>query len=516
MAGSVPYALPFMRKQPATEQIDIKALIPNNNLEIINALADGQVRWQSGQGEISVQVGGTLSNPAVVGLASFREGSISSDYLSNDITGLTGDVRFNLEQIDIQQLQANMGDGRLVVSGRLPLLPSGRPILGTAFAQAQPMVANTDGLIIALENLPVDYSDLLQAEIQGQVSIAGAALAPTVSGDIKINDGLVQANKLLRQMGSINLPTQDEVAAISPYRADYLDLDPLSLQPKEQTSGLLSRLAVQDFDVSFGDRLIVQGQPFYNISALGGLTINGPLSNLQPDGTISLTSGWINLFATQFRLDRDAPNTATFSPENGLNPFVDVVMTARVQEADISPAPVQAGGFLQAEVNESQVDTFGDVNYIQVEAVAEGRASELKDNLMLTSDPSRNQGELLALLSSNVVTGITSASYLQLGEFLGAGSFNSIGDRIADVVGLQSFSVAPTTSRSDKGSSSIGIEVAATARLSDRFKVDFQQILNSSSRPLLGTQYQLTDELNLRGASNLNETEFELEYRLKF
>ena len=515
LEGTIPYALPFMTVQPPTEQLDISAVVPNNSLEVVNALTDGQVRWQSGEGEVSVQVGGTLTNPAVVGLASFRDGTITSDQLSENITGLTGDVRFNLERIDIQQLQAKMGDGRLVVTGRLPLLPSGQPILGTV-DRVQPATQAANGIVVAIENLPVDYSDLLEAKFAGQVSVTGAALSPIISGNVEINDGRVEANRLLAQAGSINLPTANEVEEISPYRVDYLNLDPLALRPREKTSGLLNRLAVQDFNVSFGDRLIVAGQPFYNISALGGLTINGSLSSLQPDGVIELKSGWINLFATQFRLDKDEPNTATFSPESGLNPFVDVVMSARVQEADISPAPTQAGGFLQAEVNESQVDTFGDVDYIRVRAVAEGPASELKDNLVLASDSSRSQGELLALLGSNVVTGITNASYLQAGEFLGAGSFNNIGDRIADVVGLQSFSVAPTTEAGDEGSTSIGIEVAATARLNDRFKLDFQQILNSSSRPLLGTQYQLTDEVTLRGASNLDDTEFELEYRIEF
>ena len=514
--GKIPYALPFMTVQPSTDRLAINAVVPNNSLEVINALTDSRVRWQSGQGEIDVQVGGTLAQPAVVGLASFRNGTISSSELSSDITGLTGDVRFNLERIDIQQLQAQMGEGRLAISGRLPLLPSGQSILGISSGGTQPTTQETTGIVVAIENLPVDYSDLLEANVQGQMTIAGAAIAPTVSGNLEIDDGQVQANRLLAQAGSINLPTREEVEEINPYRADYLNIDPLALQQREETPGLLDRLSLQNFNVSFGDRLIIQGQPFYNISALGGLTINGPLSNLQPNGTIELKSGWINLFATQFRLDRDEPNTATFSPENGLNPFVDVVMAARVQEADISPAPVQAGGFLQAEVNESQVDTFGDVEYIRVEAVAEGLASELRDSLVLTSDPSRGQGELLALLGSNVVTGIASASYLQVGEFLGAGSFNSFGDRIADIVGLQSFSVAPTTETDDEGSTSIDIEVAVTARLNDRFKVDFQQILNSSSRPFLGTQYQFTDELSLRGASNLDDAEFELEYRIEF
>ena len=524
--GTVPYALPFMTVQPPTERLDINAIVPNQSLEFINALSDEQVQWQSGQGEIAVQVGGTLAQPAVVGEASFREGSVTSSLLGDDITNLNGEVQFNLERVNIPQLQANMGDGRIAISGRLPLLPSGQSLLGPSFSgqtlssqsglNLENLEEAENGLVIAIENLPIDYSNLLEADFQGEVFVTGAALAPTISGNLEVNNGEVRANNLLSQAGATDLPTAEEAEEISPYRVDYLNLDPLALPPLNRPQGFLDKLLIQDFNLNFGDRLVIAGQPFYNISALGGVTVNGSVSNLQPAGTIELKSGWVNLFATQFRLDRNAPNTATFTPEAGLNPFVDVVLAARVQESDITPAPVAAGGFLKAEVNESQVETFGDVEYIRVQAIAEGPASELQDSLVLTSDPPRGQGELLALVGSNVFTGVTGASYLQVGEFLGAGSLNNFGDRIADIVGLRSFSVAPTTETGDEGGTSIGIEVQAAASLNDRFDIDFQQILNSRSRPLLGTQYRLTDEIKLRGASNLDETEFEIEYRLEF
>lgn len=518
--GNVPYALPFMTVQPPTELIDINARIPNDSLEVINALSDDRVRWQSGQGEVAVQIGGTLAQPAVVGNARFKDGTISSLLLRDDLTNLTGDVRFNLERVDVQQLQANMGNGRIAINGRLPLLPSGQSILGSSSGQllsTQGLTTQSeDRLTIALEDLPVDYSDILQAVLKGQVLVSGAALAPTVSGNIEINEGEIRANQLLSQAGSINLPTPEQAEEISPYRAGYLNLDPLALQPARKPEGLLDRVTLQNFGLNFGDRLTVAGQPLYNISAAGGLTVNGPLSDLQPNGTIQLKSGWINLFATQFRLDKDAPNTATFSPGGGLNPLVDIVMVARVQEANITPSPQAAGGFLQADVNESQVNRIGNVEYIEVQAVAEGPASELSDRLVLTSDPPRDQRELLALVGSNVFTGLADASYLQVAEFLGAGSLTSFGDRIADAVGLKSFSVAPTTGNGREGSSSIGLEVAAAASITNRFDIDFQQVLNSKQRPLLGTQYRINDNLRLRGASNLDDTEFELEYRIRF
>ncbi|MGB7250610.1 MAG: translocation/assembly module TamB domain-containing protein, partial [Phormidesmis sp.] len=530
--GRVPYALAFMTVQPTTEQIAINAVVPNDNFEVINALTDGQVLWQSGQGEVLTQVSGTLAQPVVAGRASFREGAISSPLLRDPLTSINGEVRFNLEQVDIQQLRATVGEGSIAVAGGLPLLPSGESILGEAFQlsqvkQVQPpqtipadlptnIDQNNGGLVVALENLPVDYSDLLRATIEGRVLVMGAVLAPTISGAVEIDDGRIEANRLLAQAGSLNLPTTAEVEEISPYRAEYLEIDPLAPQPKEKTPGILERVTLQNFALAFGDRLTITGQPFYNITALGDITVNGPLSDLQPAGTIALKSGWINLFSTQFRLDRNAPNTATFTPENGLDPVVDVVMRARVQEADVTPAPPAAGGFATADVNESQVETIGDVQYISVEAVAQGPASELSDRLSLTSSPPREQGELLALVGSNVFSGVTGASLTQVAGFIGGGSLASFGDRIADAVGLRSFSVFPTTDTADDSSVGIGIGVEATADISSRFGVSIFEILNSSNPPQLGLQYRFTDDLDLRGASNLDETEFKLEYRIEF
>ncbi|WP_121971322.1 translocation/assembly module TamB domain-containing protein [Leptolyngbya sp. BC1307] len=255
LEGTILYALPFMTVQPSTEQIDLTAIVPNSSFEVINALTDDQVRWESGRGRVVVEVGGTLTEPVVAGQASFREGTIVSSLLEDDLTDLNGDVQFDLEQVNIQQLQARMGDGQLAVTGTLPLLPSGQSVLAEGLPSLQtkqmpPESQNRSGLSIALQNLPVDYSDILQATFGGRVFVTGAVLAPTVSGNVEIENGQIQANRLLRQAGLIDLPTIEEVEDVNPYRAEYLDVDPLALQPAEEPKGLLDRLTLQNFGLT--------------------------------------------------------------------------------------------------------------------------------------------------------------------------------------------------------------------------------------------------------------------------
>jgi hypothetical protein len=68
-----------------------------------------------------------------------------------------------------------------------------------------------------------------------------------------------------------------------------------------------------------------------NVGLSGRLLLSGnpvvPLG-LLPSGTIRLEGGVLNLVATQFRLDRDSPNTLTFSPEAGLDPLLDIALSS--------------------------------------------------------------------------------------------------------------------------------------------------------------------------------------------
>ncbi|MBE9069458.1 translocation/assembly module TamB domain-containing protein [Leptolyngbya cf. ectocarpi LEGE 11479] len=525
LRGTVPYALPFMTVQPATERLALKAVVPDDSFDVINTLTQDQVRWEEGRGEVVVQVDGTVQQPIVTGNMSLRDGVVSSALLKTPVTNLSGDIQFDLEQIGIQNLQANLGDGLLQVAGQLPLFPPGQSILAqaaqttkTAKKQSNRRSKNAaDGLLISLDQLPIDYSGILQAVFDGQVSITGAVLEPTVGGTIEIGNGQIRATELLSQAGAITVPTEADLEEVNPYRADFLGVDPLAPKSAAQPTSVLDKVTLQDFALVLSDRLSIVGQPFFNIRALGDLTINGTFSALKPRGVIALKSGWINLFSTQFRLDSNASNTATFTPENGLDPYVDVVMTTRVQETNVSRVPASSGEIASAEIDDNTtLESVGDVQYINVQAVAQGNASELSDSLALTSNPSRNQDMLLALLGSNVIQGLASGSLTQFAGFLGAGSLARFSNDLANALGLQSFSVFPTTDTSTESTAGIGIGVEASFRLGNSINISILEILNSGNPPQLGLQYRLSDELQLEGSSDLNDTELKLEYRIEF
>jgi len=68
-----------------------------------------------------------------------------------------------------------------------------------------------------------------------------------------------------------------------------------------------------------------------NVGVAGRVMLSGNPTvpgGLLPSGTIRLEGGVLNLVATQFRLDRDSPNTITFSPDTGLDPLLDVALSS--------------------------------------------------------------------------------------------------------------------------------------------------------------------------------------------
>jgi translocation and assembly module TamB len=415
-----------------------------------------------------------------------------------------------------------MGDGTLAIRGQLPLLSSGESLLAQASTKQVPKPSSTegtqpsDGISIALGELPLDYRGVIDLRVNGRMGITGAVLEPTIGGKIELDDGFVQANQLLRQVGAIDLPTVEEVEQINPYRAQFLGIDPLAPNAGGAAPEFLDQVLLQNLVIVFRDRLVIAGQPFYNLTADGGIRINGTLSDPKPDGEIDLRTGWINLFSTQFLLDSNAPNSIVFTPEDGLNPYLDVALRTRVRETNITEIPPSNDGFVSSEISDHDIRSVGEVQFINVEAIAQGYASELSETLRLSSNPTRSQEQLVALLGSNITSGLANATLTQFAGFLGAGGLAGFGNDIANALGLRSFSVFPTTDTSEESTAGVAIGVEASFAIGDSIGISVLEILNSGNPPQIGLQYRITDELQLRGSSNLNDTEMRLEYRTTF
>lgn len=533
LQGDIPYALPFMTIQPDTDQISVVLNLEDEGLELLNLVTNERLRWEAGEANITLQVGGTLADPIVVGNAAFENGVLVSTAFSQPVTDLTGSLRFNTQEVLVERLQANYGGGDVAITGRLPIQ---QPSPSVAASEQAP----GDGLAVAINQVDIDYDGVVEAELDGEIFVASALLSPTITGTVQVGNGVMRPNDLLRQFESLpnsdlEIPAGEEADLlveeplpdyIEAYRAERNGFD---LPDPAQTGldGPLSRVALNNLQLVLTDDLVIVGQPFYYITASGDLLVNGTFSDLQPSGVITLNSGWINLFSTQFRLVSNQTNTATFFPGQGLNPFLNVSMRARLQETNITQV-ANINPFISAEIADTNATSnfFGEVEFVTIFATAYGYVSELQnretpslagDLITLSSRPSRSQDELLALLGSSVVTNIYSASLTQLAGFAGSGALAGIGDRIADTVGLRSFSIFPTTDLATETQAGIGIGVEAVFDIGESISVDVLEIIDNGNPPRVGLSYRLSNQLRARGTTNFSGDEtFSIEYELRF
>ncbi|MHC5718979.1 MAG: translocation/assembly module TamB domain-containing protein, partial [Nostoc sp.] len=190
-------------------------------------------------------------------------------------------------------------------------------------------------------------------------------------------------------------------------------------------------------------------QPLLRFDAKGDLTINGTLAKPLPEGVIRLTGGRLSLFSTEFTLARGYEQTARFVPSQGLDPTLDVRLTAIVPEASARNTQILESP-LSAEVSDVSANNFGTLRTVTVQARVNGPASKLGDSLELTSEPSRSRGEIVGLLGGSILSsfgqtdatqGLTNfASSTILGGL--QGSITAIGQ----AVGFSEFRIYPTPS----------------------------------------------------------------------
>lgn len=92
-------------------------------------------------------------------------------------------------------------------------------------------------------------------------------------------------------------------------------------------------------ELVFGPELRAVFPVVLNVGVSGNLLLSGnpaQPNGLLPSGVIRLEGGVLNLVATQFRLDMDAPNSITFSPEAGLDPLLDLALSSSELRAVIT------------------------------------------------------------------------------------------------------------------------------------------------------------------------------------
>ncbi|MFQ4146766.1 translocation/assembly module TamB domain-containing protein [Chlorogloeopsis sp. ULAP02] len=490
ITGSLPYKLPFASVTPDHNQVSLDVKVQNEGLAVLNLLTD-QVAFEKGEGDVNLTVSGTTEQPVLKGIATVKGATFAAQALPEKLTDVTGKVEFNFDRIKVESIQGKFSKGNVIAQGEIPV-----------FNNSQQSIDNP--LNVSLNQLAVNLKGRYEGGVSGDLLITGSALNPAIGGNLKLSDGQVL---LTESANAVANASNNEESAL------------LKAIKQEKSNGGNSATRLDDLQILLGKNVEIALPPILSFQATGSLSVNGSLSKPEPEGTIRLRNGDVNLFTTQFNLARGYEHTATF--RGNQNPDLDIRLIASVLDAN--PLQVTRSS-VSSEINDGIITTFDPVNTVRIEAIIDGPASQLNQHLELTSNPSRSQTEIVALLGGSFVEtfgrGDTTLGLVNLaGSALNLQrTFNQIGNAF----GLSELRLFPTitfddTNTTKKNTSSVDLAMEAGVDVSRSFSVSALKILTSDKPPQFGINYRLNPELRLRTSTDLSgDNRAVLEYENRF
>nr|WP_228024485.1 translocation/assembly module TamB domain-containing protein [cf. Phormidesmis sp. LEGE 11477] len=523
-----------MTVEPDSDRLDIDINVENEGLALLNIFND-QVAYESGEGQVSLTVDGTLDKPIIRGSASLSDAVVSASILPEPLTNVTGEAEFLGERIVVNRLQGQFESGQVSAAGVLPLRANGGglndPLQGSVPA------ASTNPLSVILDGVDISLNDIYDGGVDGQLVIGGSIAGGTeIGGQVFLSDGRIQLpdgnNSEVDSTSAADQAADQTDTEDTEFELPTRRLTPRTPRTVELASNRTAP-AFRNLQLILGDSIQITQGTLLNFVADGSLLLDGPPTALSPQGTINLRSGRVNLFTTLFRLNGD-DNTATFTPETGLqNPTLDVSLRAAVSEVNRA-APIASSPFARSEIVDDTnlgFESTGSLRTIRVRADVEGPANEIFENLELSSTPPRSQTELLGLIGSGVVTALESTigslsgggdSFSGLINLVGSALLDNVQDFVGGALNLSEFRLFPVTAASrtlSEEDNDTGLDLAAEIGfdVTDDFSLSVSKILTDSTNPEFGLNYRLSNSFTVRSNTNLDDiNQVFLEYRIRF
>jgi translocation and assembly module TamB len=499
LTGYIPVQLPFLKLDESNNDIDLKINVRNQGLALMN-LFNAPIVWQKGEGEVNLTIGGKLSQPTANGLISLKNASFLAPGLPEPLTNVNGTIRFDQDRLRVEALQGEFSQGNIAAKGSLPLFallgaPINDELLPPTDRTSNSSCLNPEvnqPLSVEMNRIALSYKGLYRGNVRGCMNVAGNAIKPRLSGEITLSEGKV----LLA----------DEVPAS----------DPIGTAGGESNTGL----AFDNLKLTLGNGIQIVRAPILNFVAEGTLSLNGNLNAPQPEGRIVLKSGQVNLFTTQFVLIRKYAHTAIFKPGQGLDPTLDVRMITAVPEVRRSSV-ARSPNSINSEVDDSPLfaASVGSLQTVRIQAKVSGVASQLFENLELSSSPSRGRNEIIGLLGGGFINTLGRGdSTLGIANLAGSALLTNIQGLVGNTLGLSEFRLFPTIATdAERRSSTLGLAAEAGFDITPGLSTSVLKILTSRQSAQFGLRYRINDRLLFRGSTDFGgDNRAALEYEVRF
>ena len=495
LRGSIPYQLPFAKVQPNSDRLELQVNVKDKGLALLDIFSRGELKWIDGRGKIVLDISGVLDPKqnlprklVAKGVATIENATVAAKNLPNNLlTNINSKVFFDLDDIRVDSFGGDFGGGKISAAGTIPLDTGG----------------SLEPLTIDFNDVTVDIPKLYDGGVKGKLKILGKATEPTITGDMTLFDGTI----LLVNENEIDTEKQTQKSTGSKINA---------IKRRNSDEGIAAITQYKNLKLRLGEDVQISQPPIFTFLATGDLNINGTFVEPSPDGTITLHRGQVNLFTTQLSLSRDYKNTARFSNNNVLDPFLDILLIGSAIEttgrrnvaSEISPT------------EKPDADSVGTLETVRIEAKVKGLASQITNKIELTSSPPRSQGEIVALLGGGFVETLTkNNSTLSIATLAGSALFGSLNSEFNNVFPIGELRLFPIQIIEDEKSrddgndgETDGIAGEIAFNLFDNFSFSVLRILNINDIPTqYGFRYRLNKYFVLRGSSDFKQIRSEEE-----
>lgn len=379
--AAVPYP-----PRPGKNSIDLDAVVDTETVALVGAFTDNQIQWIDGEAEVKIAANGAvnwqgqtlreiLGNLTAISTVNINNATIKSKQLSENIKLSTiGEIKLENQIFRFNQLQGNLSGSPFLVTGALPISRS-------------TVITDPDipkSLQILVEESKLNLKGLYKGQIAADINITQTATRPIIGGELILKKGRVyvpqQEEAKEEENQEIPANTQEIVAQVQELP------NPPSTQPQIiGNPNFFIQPRFQDFQLTLGKGFRFRRSfPSINFLIAGGVTVNGPLNDLQGEGQLKLRRGSINILRNSFFITRDREQTITFVPNQGLlNPNLDVEMQTAVVDVPLYDRP-QA---IDSEIREDILEP-PNPEQIDVKISVKGKASQLIPALERTANNS--------------------------------------------------------------------------------------------------------------------------------
>jgi translocation and assembly module TamB len=280
-SGSAPFN-PALLRFDEQREMDFRITLADVNLGLLRLLTT-RIEQAVGAVEGEVRVTGSPASPHVAGGVQVRDGRVRVSGLQTPFENVRLDLRFDGNQIRIQEATATMGGGQARLDGAVRLVTVGSPGIALIATEDAPLVLRGTGLRIV-------YPPFADVRAEGQARIWGSLGDPrrplTVDGQVTVSDGVVSIVETDDAGGPLDFP-----------------------------------LVFRGVRLVAGRSLAVQmGGLRSDVAPGGSLLLGGTLQAPTLDGTVEAQQGKIAALGNVFDV-RNA--TARFQPRQGIRPTVE-------------------------------------------------------------------------------------------------------------------------------------------------------------------------------------------------